>query len=583
MQPQIQAGSREGGKTILLVDNSASMTATDTEDDATRLDEAKRRAKERIEALYAGGVFARSPGETMVIAFSNRPEVYSSFTRSKQELLAAIDRIEPTHGTTSIGESLKLARAYTTNVDPDSDRPVGDPGTLEVFTDGRIADIDEQVLRGERMVYHRVGTATADNLAIATISVRRPYDRPGSVEVFASLLNFNLATVGCDVQLSVNGLARAIEEVEIGPAEVDASTGVLNPQRNNVVFTPFEQPRGAVIEVAIVREDDLPADNVAQSVVPPPKKLKVALVDSGSFLLRSVLEGMPLDSPELLTAAMYERLAAAGRLDQYDVIVFDDYAPPPEAMPANRYLIFGATPPVEGFTRFGEGDNQVVLNARAEHPVMRFVNLESLFLGAFSLIQPADDVQVLAEGNRSPVIMAISRGPLQIIYLPFDPLDTNWPFQRSFVTFVFNAVEFLGHVGEGLTIRSLVPGDALATRLPATATDIELIGPDGPPERLEPLDPTMLSWGPIRLAGVYLIGWSAPVAAEPQTRAFAVNIESGAEGRIDAAENIEVGQEKIEGTGRDEMAYTPLWPYAITLCLGLLMFEWWVYHRKTYL
>ncbi len=132
MQPQIQAGRRAGGKTVLLLDNSASMTATDVGDGRTRLQEAKRRATNRIEELYGRGLFTQSAGETMVIAFSDRAEVYAPFTDSKPQLLAAINRIRPTHGRSQIAEALALARAYMTNVDPDSDRPIGDPATLEL-------------------------------------------------------------------------------------------------------------------------------------------------------------------------------------------------------------------------------------------------------------------------------------------------------------------------------------------------------------------------------------------------------------------------------------------------------------------
>src|SRR5262245_24389074 len=101
MQPQIQAGNQSGGKTVLLIDNSASMTAIDTapgsgvakpSGDPTRLDEAKRRAKEKIEALYSGGLFGSSSGETMIVVFNDRAEIYSRFTDSKAQLLAAIDR-----------------------------------------------------------------------------------------------------------------------------------------------------------------------------------------------------------------------------------------------------------------------------------------------------------------------------------------------------------------------------------------------------------------------------------------------------------------------------------------------------------
>ena len=108
MQPQVQAGQRTTGKTVILIDNSASMTATDVDlqGAATRLDEAKRRARDRIETLYDRGLFSSSAGQTMVIAFSDRAEVYCRFTDSKGQLLGAIDRIQPTHGESRIAEAL---------------------------------------------------------------------------------------------------------------------------------------------------------------------------------------------------------------------------------------------------------------------------------------------------------------------------------------------------------------------------------------------------------------------------------------------------------------------------------------------
>jgi hypothetical protein len=585
MQPQVQAGQRTGGKTVLLIDNSASMTATDGVDGESRLTEAKRRATARIEALYGRGLFSQSAGQTMVVAFSDRAEVACRFTDSKPQLLAAVDRIEPTHGQSRIAEALALARAYTTNVDPDSQRPIGEPANLELFSDGRIADLPDQVLRGETLLYHPVGAAESDNVAFTAISIERPYDRPTAVEVFAAVANFNLAPVTLDVQLSVAGVGRAIEEVTIGPAEIDPATELLVPQRHNVIFTPFEQPQGAVIEVANLRDDDLAADNTARLVVPPPRRLGVALVASKSFLLRTVLEGMgSIEKLELLSESAFEQLAAEGAVDQYDVVVFDDYAPSAELMQTGRYLTLGAIPPMEGLNPFGRGEAQLILDMQDEHPAFRFVNLDRLYISRFHLLRPADDIEVLAEGSSGPAIVSVARGPIQVICVTFDPLDSNWPFLRSFVTFLVNAVEYLGHAGEAISATSFAPGEALSARLPAAAQRIEL-GVPGRQETLPvlALDPVMFSWGPIRLSGLYGLSWSESGVDGRRTREFAVNCLSEAEGDIQPAEQILAKEQDVHVAGSGGGEYMPLWPWALGFCLAVLMIEWWLYHRKAYL
>ena len=357
------------------------------------------------------------------------------------------------------------------------------------------------------------------------------------------------------------------------------------PERSNVIFTPFEQPRGAVIEVALLREDDALADNVARLVVPPPKQLTIALVEPDSFVIKMVLEGIPtLAGIDLLSTERFEALAQEGGLDRYDVVVLDNYAPPEGLMPPARYLTFGVTPPLDGVNEYAADQPQLVLDVKDEHPIFRFVNLDQLYVSKSKLIQPADDVQVLVDGSAGPLIVAVARGPMQVIHVAFDPLDSNWPFLRSFVTFVVNAVDYLGHAGEALTTKGFSPGEALTARLPATATGIQLHLPDGSIRSIQPLDPTLLSWGPIRLSGVYGLVWSSPDDDETYSRAFAVNLLNEPEANIRPAEKIlahEGGD--VQLAGGDGSQYTPLWPWAVGFCLALIMFEWWVYHRKAYI
>ena len=592
MQPQLRAGQQSGGRTVLLIDASGSMLAADVAEDEpgmNRFELARERARERIEAIYAGGLFADAPGETMIIGFSDQAEVYTRFSTSKEELLNAIDRIRPSHGASQVGNAVKLAKAYTTNpVDAFGEaRPIGELPSLELFSDGNLEDIADQVLRGgdtaNRFRYHRIATDDPDNVSVAAVSVERPYDRRSAVQVFAALLNWNQAEIACDVQLSVDDTVRAVQEVTLPPAEVDAGAGGLLPGRNNVVFTPFEQPRQAIIEVTNLRPDDLAVDNRAARVVPPPRRLKVALVDPKSFILRTALEGMPLEPIEVLSKAQFEDLAANEGLDAYDVIVLDNVALDPASLPPAHYLAFGDLPPVPGLNAYGRGEGQFIINADTEHPVMRYVNTESLFIAEYHALQPDDDVRAIAEGTETPLVVAVSRGPMQVLYVAFDPLDTNWPFQRSFVTFIFNAVEYLGRIGEGIVERSIRPGEALSTRLPSGATNIMLTTPSGATPPLTVSDPALFSWGPVRESGIYLLEWNEPGTDRRQARAFAVNMPAEREGDLNSPKTLTVGVERIAGRTEAESAYTPLWPFAIAFTLFVLLIEWWLYHRRAYM
>ncbi|MHC4992800.1 MAG: VWA domain-containing protein, partial [Planctomycetota bacterium] len=545
-QPRLHAGTRRGGKLVVLIDNSASMLATDVEGEPTRLDEAKRQARERIESLYGGGLFSDSPGETMVIAFSNRAEVLCRFTDSKRQILDAIDRIRPTHAETSVDQALKLARAYTTNVvDAMGEaRPVGEAPTLELYSDGRIIDLDTQVLRGETLNYYPIGDAEPSNAAITSISVERPFDRPSAVQVFVSIANYSSTPTTSDVQLSVDGAARSIQEISLVAATRDEESGVLTPGRKNVVFSPFEQPRGAVIEVAVLREDDLAADNIAQLVVAPAKQLRVMLMaESYSPPSKLVLEGMALQElVHVRDPQRFEDMAGSGALDQYDVVVVDGYEP--KLLPPARYLVFGPPPPVEGLNPFGEGEADVVLDWRDESPMMKFVTLDNLYISRRHLVEPADDVRIIAEGSQGPLMVAVSRGPMQLVYCAFDPLDSNWPLLRGWVNFVVNTVDVLGQSGEAITSRGFVPGEALTARLPATARNIELVTPDGQTVRQQPVDPSLWSWGPARLSGVHQLSWEEG-GSDREGRPLAVNLVSDLEGDLQRQEVIRIGQQSV--------------------------------------
>jgi hypothetical protein len=597
MQPQLQAGKTSGGRVIILIDNSASMNAVDGEDGMSRLDRAKEEAKAFVESIQSSGLFGGTSDEVMVIGFNSRAQVYCNFTDSRSQLIRAIDSIQPTHATTSIDEALKLARAHTTIDNPDAlegnaarREELVEPVDLDLFTDGRIPDFIDQVQKGETLRPHFLGEDEADNVSFTSVAAERPYDDPTSIQVFASLANFNPTEVTATVQITVNGTIplNGIRDVAISAAEVNEATGELAPGRSNVIFGPFPQPQGAVIEVANLREDDLSVDNTAWLITPPPRQLRVAFVEPGIALLNEAVSGFGmLQRLDILTAAEFEALVTANATDRYDVIALGSVAP--AALPPGKYLSFAADLPLEALSAGEPVNGLEVADWDREHALLRYVNLDRLVIADLKPLRNPEQVKVLAEAGAgmivTPAIVEYAQDGRHILHLTFNPTDTNWFWNSSFVIFMVNAVEYLGTLGEASAERDLAPGEPIVTRLPGVATDVQLQTPlDEQPQEIAIDEQMTATWPHTWITGFYELTWTEGGEQRPEfARRFAVNLMNEDESRIQPVRELKWGEQTVTAAVRGGGMQTPLWPWALGFCLFVLMLEWWVYHRRTHL
>jgi hypothetical protein len=591
-QPQVDAGLVAGGRTVLLIDRSASMNATDVaterEPALTRLGLAKREAASRVERLFGGGLFAGG-AEVMVIAFADRAEVRIPFSDNRAAVLEAIRAIEPTDGATRVGEALQLARAFTLSANPDEVDPASlEPPALELYSDGRIADLGEQAIKpGEVVRYRTVGTATPRNLAIVGVAAERSPESPDRIQVFGALANTGGEAASADLQLSVDGAVRALtpKPVEVAALEIGKDPGdpPRVPGREQVVFLPFAQPRDAVIEVAQLTKDDLAVDDAAALVVPPAKRLRVAMVGGSGgpgFATRSVLEGMALEGLVTLSAAEFEALVDSGETDRHDVYVIENHVPRDgKPLPPGRYLTFGGVP-LAGLNPYGENENAYPRTNREDHPIFRFVTLDDLFVSKLQAIAPSRDFEVLAEASTGPMIVAHERGGVRVLHVAFDPLDSNWPFLRSFVNFVPNALEWLGSAGDALANAGLRPGETVSIPIPARAESLSLRLPDGTVVPVASRGTGEFSYGPLRTVGIYEASWTEPGRDGRQSRRFAVNLLDPAESDLAAAAELPLGNDLVTGRAVTANARSSLWPWVLGLSLALVLFEWWVYQRR---
>jgi hypothetical protein len=578
-QPQADLGIVESGRVVLLIDRSASMGVADA-DGRSRLDAAKREAHERVDALFGAGFFSQAP-EVMVVAIAREATVLSPFSTIAARAHDAIDAIEATDETTTLAEALDVARSFMEVPNPDKQGAPQESGvTLELWSDGRIADVDRCVVKaGESLRYHPMGSPTARNAGVAGAGVSRLAGNPDEVAVFARIMNWDEAPLHSDVELWVDGTLRAVlpQGVDVPAAGEDPSRKTWLPGEIRVSFPSVTVKPDGIVEVRLVAVDDQPADNRMAMVAAPAAAARVLLVGASS-IVRGVVEALPVKSVDAVSAEEFTTRVATqpSWVDAFDVIVLDGASP--SSLPPSRYLVLGGTVPFEGLNPYGDKSDVSMRSVQSAHPLMRFVNLDELGVARAVAYSPASDVETVVEGSDGPLVMTLARGGGQAVVVAFNPLDSNWPFQRGFVNFMANAVEFLAASGREAALPTIMPGDTQPIRLPSGVRSIELVSPSGRTQELAVTDPAQAVVGPLRQAGVWTARWTE--GGEQRVRPIAVALQDPREGRIGALESLALGLETVRGVKGGESGRSALWPWLLLAALAVLTLEWLVYLRK---
>ena len=201
MSFQIHGNMVEGRHYIVMIDNSASMSATDVS--PNRLEAAKKQALKEIDA--------HTDNDTgMVIVFNSSAEIVQSYTHDRSLLRSKVQAIQPTQRPTRLEEALILADGLANparSTDDAASRPAGEdpakartyvaaegmPTEVFLFSDGRFPDVPDFNLGNLSVQYRAIGEPgreAADNVGFVTLNAARDDRDPGRLLVFAQVANY---------------------------------------------------------------------------------------------------------------------------------------------------------------------------------------------------------------------------------------------------------------------------------------------------------------------------------------------------------------------------------------------------------
>ncbi len=272
--------------------------------------------------------FRGARDQTMVIAFDKHSKVMCNFTADKRQLIGAIERIEAGDGGSFLGEAIMVAQAFSQAPgDEPANQGSQEAAKLMLFSDGRIADLDQIMVSTDELTFHCIGES-GKNVGVTAMRARRLYEDPDEVEIFATVANYDAEPVTTDVQLSINDNIRAVRSVSLPAAKSEDGSDAVGPGKVAVSFS-LSYAEAGVLTVRQLQADSLASDDAAWAVLAPPKRLTALLVTRGNKVLELALKACPLAGLDIMTPSEFDANEVSDfSLEQrYDVIVLDTRPP----------------------------------------------------------------------------------------------------------------------------------------------------------------------------------------------------------------------------------------------------------------
>jgi len=554
--PRNEGASDDGRTTVVLIDTSASMRATDVAPSRTAV--ATEHVRRMIEGL--GG------DDRMLIASMDASTVpLSPLTADPRVLRDGLGSLAATDVAADLNRGLRFAldvlrgqpRARIVIV---SDGVLGDDLSAE---DGPVA---ERLTRaGVEVDWIRIGVG-GPNVAITAFSVRRyPLDLSRS-EVLVELWNTGEDDASVELELLGDDQTIDVQRLRITAGE-----------RLRRFFTDVsgaDRTLEARVRFADGSHDAQPADDRAFARLPERRRARVMAVTGGNlYLSAALLLDEYLDVVEVAPADY----PAEGR---FDVTIFDSWVPPspPETDAIYLYPHPGGTLGDDGanhvgpFEVTGLAERPFFDRIEHRHPLVAFTALGDVNIAEALVVELEENDRVVGGDRGVPLLVTGSRNDQRIVALLFDVRRSDLPLRVAWPLLLLNAID--GFTQEDAAYHSSYEtGETWHVPVPADAEEATLITPGGGERQVPVVDGRAVCGGD--RAGFYTVragGVEALIAA---------NVGPSDEAVIEPAENLTIaGREATPPTIGAPGVRTEIWMLLVGLALGVLLVEWITYHRR---
>lgn len=527
MRPGLVGAEGVGKTTVVLLNGSASMNATDIA--PTRFSAAQQRARDLAGQL--------GPGQDMaVVLLSDHAQLLAPPTSDAAVLRAAIDRAHPSGGGADLSQGFSLANALLKG------RP---GGSIVLIGDGHAVLSNPPATLVAPLTYVSIGASDA-NSAIEALS------RGADGTVFVRAANYGRGARDLNVEMWADG-----KLVDVLPLHLDGNTV------GQLVWQGLPAAT-QVLEARLNPADALALDNSAWLVTAGPTHHKVLMVTAENGFLERALKLRPGLDLTVVKPADYKPGAI------YDLYIFDSFVPK-GALPTPSVVI--APPLGSGPVTAGELiDPGGVLPADPREGLLKDVVLKDVHVQAAARVTVPSDWHAVITATAGPLLL-IHDGEPRIAELTFELHHSDLPLRAAFPILIQNLVSYL--LPGGFENQVFAPGAAVTLVPEPGAKTLDVQSPDGQVTRLGPPFPTppFLQTAPI---GVYTVSQALPDGLH--TSRFVVEFQDAVQSQIAPGAAPVVDQASASG-GQQPRGTLELWPWIALGALALVVAEWMVFLR----
>lgn len=432
----------EAPRTVVIVDNSASMNARTPGEAETRLERVRALLKKDLSRLRAGH-------QTAILTAGGAPRVVVGFTDHVGTLSDALASIEPTDAPTCLAETIAMAR-HLKNEDQ--------AYRIVVYTDGCTSEI-EPLLKDEDLQFVPIGGPT-DNVAITRFQPRRLLNDALGYEVLVEVAAFVEEAVDCRLEVTLNG-----NPIDVIPIHLEPGATWKHVIRSTT-------DAGGILHASIAYEDALASDNQADAVLPARPAQKLLYYGEDDFFLGHVL----VSQPNIEFTRLTECPTAVG---EDEVLIL--HRTIPETLPSGSVLVVDPRTDCD-LWRVGESlDMPLVAEQATDSPLLRHVHLQNVLIpGArrLDLIGETGWQVLLKTPEDSPLYLLHEEKDRTVVALTSELKKGDLPLRTAFPIMVAQTLAYFRGI-EGELERAYSVGQPVETMLETDLAQLTLRAPDG--------------------------------------------------------------------------------------------------------